>query len=163
MQLSRSAITWAGSVLLIFFILYRLLYRPVREFLNKRAERINNELQDASDKMKTAQDLRAEYEQKIRDIELERGAILDEARKQANDKRNELLTETKSELETLKERASLEMVAERERVKDQIHQAIVDISSDMAAKLITMTIDQKTQDKLFDEAMAELETMVFKG
>jgi F0F1-type ATP synthase membrane subunit b/b' len=47
-------------------------------------------------------------------------------------------------------------------VKDQVEQAIVEVSCEMAGKLLATTIDPKTHNRLFDEAMAELESTVFK-
>lgn len=151
------------NVLLIFFIVAFILYRPVRDFMKRRTERINGELQDAASNMKAAQELKAEYERKVNDIESERIAILDDARKQANERRNELLAEAKHEAESVKERALREIAMERERVKGEIHHAIIDISSDMAAKLVDVSIDQSAHDKLFAEAMAELEATVFNS
>jgi F0F1-type ATP synthase membrane subunit b/b' len=55
------------------------------------------------------------------------------------------------------------IATELEQTKGAVHQAIIDISTDMAAKLIAAAIDQKAHDRLFSEALTELEsTMAFK-
>ena len=139
-----------------------LLYKPVKKILKNRADRVAQDLQDATEKSVKAQELYLEYEQKIKDIESERVAILDATRKQANDHRVAIVEAAKIEAQELKDRATRDINTERERVKEEVHQAIVEISTDMAEKLISVNIDKNAHSKLFAEAMADLEATVFK-
>ena len=148
-------------VLVAAFLTY-LLYKPVKKILQTRAERVASEIEDAATNKASAAELKAKYEQKVKDIELERGTVLEETRKQANSRRDQILDEAKAEAQELKDRAARDIAAERERVKTEVHQAIIDISADMAAKLVAVTIDKNAHDKLFAEAMADLEATAFK-
>lgn len=139
-----------------------LLYNPVKRVLQNRADRVANELKEAVDKNVKANEMYADYEQKIKDIEMERVAILDKARKDAIEQRESIIETAKSEAQELKDRANRDIVAERERVKDEVHHAIIEISADMAEKLIAATIDKNAHSKLFDEAMSDLESTVFR-
>ena len=150
------------NALVIFGILAYYLYLPIRTMLEMRSEKIRDEMAKAESDMAVAQELRAQYEQKIKGIELERNAILDEARKAANERRIQLLAEANAEVENIKHRAKIEVAMERELIRDQVSYAIVDIASDMAEKILKETIDKTAQEKLFDEALAELESSVFK-
>lgn len=134
-----------------------LLYRPVQKVLNARADRIEAEMNDAAQSKASAEELKTLYEQKVKDIETERAAILDEARKLANEKRAQILDEAKVEAQDVKDRAARDVANELEQIKGTVHHAIVEISTGMAAKLISATVDAKAHEKLFDEAMAELE------
>ena len=156
------AIAHIVNALVIFGLLAFLLYLPVRLMLQKRSEKIRDEMAKSQSDMAIAQQLRTQYEQKLKGVELERSAILDEARKAANERRIQLLAEANTEIETIKARASFEIAAERELAKDQIYYAIVDIASDMAAKVLSDTIDKAAHERLFNEAMVELEATVFK-
>ena len=150
------------NVVFLAVVLTYLLYNPVRNFMAKRAERVALQLEEAEATRSSAMSLKEQYEQKLKDIEIERNAILDEARKQAADKRNRDMAETKKEVDGIKARANLEIAAERDRVKDQVQQAIIDISTDMASKLMSVAIDNNVHNRLFEEALAELEATVFK-
>ncbi|MCL2285832.1 MAG: F0F1 ATP synthase subunit B [Firmicutes bacterium] len=148
------------GVLVFFFA--KFLYKPVKEILQKRADTIAANIKEAAESKATAEELKALYDQKLRDIEAERNAILDEARKEASARVSQILGEAKIEAQEAKDRANRDIIAEQERVKTQIQQAIIDISTDMASKLISVTIDRAAQDKLFAEAMNELEATAFK-
>jgi len=150
------------NFIVLVLLMRKLLYKPVTKILKNRADRIAQDLQDATDKNTKAQELYLEYEQKVKDIEAERTAILDATRKQANDHRVAIVEAAKLEAQELKDRASRDINTERERVKEEVHQAIVEISTDMAEKLISANIDKNAHNKLFAEAMADLESTVFK-
>jgi len=149
------------AVLVIVFM--KFLYKPVKGILQKRADRIATEIQEASENKFAAEELKALYEQKIRDIETERSTILDDARKEATARLNQILGEAKTEAQITRDRAKRDIAAEQERVKAELHRAIIDISTNMAAKLVSATIDQHAQDRLFTEAMDELEATAFRG
>jgi F-type H+-transporting ATPase subunit b len=149
-------------VLVVVFMTY-LLHKPIRKILKTRADRITQDLSEANEKSVRAQELKAEYEKKLQDIEVERVRILDETRRLANANRESTLNDAKLEAQELKDRANRDIEAERTRVKDEVHQAIIDISTSMAEKLISATIDKTTHDKLFAEAMADLEATVFRS
>lgn len=150
------------NFIILAVILTLLLYKPVRAFLYERANRVARELDEAEAARQVALTLKAQYDQRLKDIEQERTAILDDARKLAMERRHNELAETRKEINVLKNRAEAEIIAERDRVKDQVEQAIVDISSEMAGKLLAVTIDTSMHNRLFDEAMAQLEATVFK-
>ena len=150
------------NFILLAILMTFILYKPVRAFLHERADRIAKELDEAEATRAAAGSLKEQYEQRLKDIEIERTAILDDARKQAMERRNRDMAETKKEMDALKARADIEIAAELARVKDQVEQSIVELSSDMAGKLLGVSIDPGMHSRLFDEAMAELEATVFK-
>ena len=151
----------ALGVILLCVILTWLLYKPVRNFLRERVERIQNQLNEARESRATASELKTRYDRQLKDIDLERAAILDEVRKQAGEQREQILNIAKDEARELKDRAGMEITAERERIRDEIHSAVIDISSDMAEKLLAAAIDKKAHDRLFNEGLAELDRVVF--
>jgi len=138
-------------------ILTWLLYKPVRKILQARADRVEGNMKDAAMSKATAEELKAEYEHKVKEIDKERSEILDEARKLANEKRDQIVDAAKAEAQDAKDRASRDIASELEQIKSTVHQTIIDISTDMAAKLISATIDKSAHEKLFSEALSELE------
>jgi F-type H+-transporting ATPase subunit b len=150
------------NFIVLAVVLTLILYKPVRKFLYERASRIARELDDAEATRAAASALKDQYEQRLKDIELERTAILDDARKQAMERRNRDIAEVKKEIEALKARADIEIAAEKNRVKELVEHAIVDLSCEMASKLLKVTVDPSIHNRLFDEAMLELEATVWR-
>lgn len=152
------------NFVLLVIILSWLLYLPVKKILQARADRVEGDMNDAAMSKASAAELKAHYEGKVREIETERAAILEEARKTASENRDKILATAKAEASDLKSRAARDIETEKEQIKGAVHQAIVDISADMAAKLISATVDKNAHEKLFAEALTELEaTSAFRA
>ena len=133
------------------------LYKPVKKFMAKRADGIKTLMDGAADSAAQAEGLKALYEQKLHDVEGERLKILESAHELAAEKSRKLLRESESEAAGMKERAAAEIRAERERAAEEIRVHIIDVASAMAEKFMIRAIDGEARDRLFDEALAELE------
>ena len=145
------------NALILFVVLRFLLYKPVRNFLQKRSERIKNQLERTESDMLTANTLKEQYEQDLAGIEQERFAILETAQQTAKEKSREIIHEGKQEATALLNRALQDIESEQAEAKMALKQHIVDLSALMASKFVSQTMDKETQDRLFAETLAELE------
>ena len=143
------------------FLTY-LLYKPVRNILNKRTNKIQGQLIQAEEELEKATELRRSYEHKLEEIEREREEILSEARKIAADSSRRMLAEAKKEADTIKERAAANVEMEWERAENNMRTAIIDVSAVMAEKFVSLAINKETHDKLFKETISDLEGMTWK-
>ena len=66
-------------VLVLFFILGKLLFKPVQKILDKRKEMVQSSIDDAQQKQQQAQELKAEYDQKLAAAMTERDQIIQDA------------------------------------------------------------------------------------
>ena len=157
-----SAVSNLINVGILAVVMALLLYRPVREVLRKRTERIQKQLQQADDEMTKAVELRQQYERKIEEIDREREELLNEARKQATESGRRLLSDAKAEADAVKERAARTVEMEWERAETQMRTVIIDVSSAMAEKFVTLAINKETHDNLLNEAVSDLEGMTWR-
>jgi F-type H+-transporting ATPase subunit b len=146
----------------LFVILLRwLLYKPVREFLKKREERIKGDIDFAEAEKAKANELKLQYEQEVKEIDNEKYEILESARKLAVEKSKESEVAAKAEADAIKARALKEIEMEQDRVKDEVKKTVIDVSTVMVAKFLSGAIDEEAQNRLFDETMAELEEIAW--
>ena len=82
-QLGFDVLCQAIAVFIMFAFLSYVLFEPVRKLLNDRKNKIAHDLDTAAADKEEAARLKAEYEEKIRDIEKEADEILSQARKKA--------------------------------------------------------------------------------
>jgi len=151
------------NVILLCALLAWLLYKPVKKFLQKRTDRIQGQLTQAEEEMTKATELKLLYEQKIEEVQQEREDILGEARRIASETSQRLVSEAKKEADTIRERAAANVEMEWERAEGEMKTAIIEISAVMAEKFVTLAINKETHDKLFNETMADLEGMKWRG
>jgi F-type H+-transporting ATPase subunit b len=139
------------------FILSKLLYKPVTNFLNARKERIAGTIDEADEKLKAADELKAEYEAKLKDIEAEKIQILEEARKNAVKNKEQAVAEARKEAEAIKNRAMTEIQREQDKAKDEIRKQIVEVSALVSGKFVAAKMTETEQDELIDKTISDLE------
>ncbi len=142
---------------LLAVVLGVVLYKPVKKFMRARADRIGGQLREAQDNMQDAEKIRAEYEKKLLEIDAERLRILEAARLAAAEHSRHIIEDVKREAAEIRRRAHESAKAERERLEEDVRLQIIDISSLMAEKFVAHAMDRSDQDRMFDEAMAQME------
>ena len=152
-QLGFDVLCQAVAVFIMFAFLSYVLFEPVRKLLNDRKNKIADDLDTAAADKKEAARLKAEYEEKIRDIEKEADEILSQARKKALKREDEIISEARQE--ALK-RAENEIALEKKKVRDQVKQEMIQVAVAMAGKIITDKIDPAKQDALVEETLKEM-------
>lgn len=134
-----------------------ILYKPVKEFMHKRTDKIQSKMDDADATMDKANKLIAEYDKKLKDIDKERIEILEAARLHAAEESKVILEAAKQEAAKIKKRSLDTIAQDKKRLKEETRLYIVEIASLMAQKYVSQNIDDNTQDKLFEEAVTQLE------
>ena len=148
---------------ILCFILSKLLYQPVLKFLNARKEKISSQIDKTEADMAQAQALKKEYEEKLKNIESERTAILQEARTTALKNSQIIISDAKTEATAIKDRANLEIERAEEKAKDDIKKQIVQVSTLMSEKFVAAKMTEDEQNKLVDETISDLEEIEWIG
>ena len=144
------------NIFILFFALSYLLFNPARDFLEKRRKKIADELEQAALDQKSAAEMKAEYDAKLKAVNKEADAILEEARRKAKRREAEILDEARAEAARIVERAGKEIELERKKALDEMKQEVVSIASLMAGKVVAASIDTKVQDALIDETLKKM-------
>lgn len=155
-QLLHDSVLLAISVFFLFLILSYLLWTPAVILLKARRERIAEEIATAAKDQKSAEELKAEYEKKLREADKEVESILAEARKKALANQTRIESEAKEEAARIIARANEEARLEAKRVEDEIKQQMIAVAALMAQKVVSANIDTKIQDSLVDETLKEM-------
>ena len=100
--------------------------------------------------------LKAQYEEKLKDIDKEAEAILSEARQKALHNEAKIVEEAKEEAARIIARANEEALLEKKRVVDEMKQEMIAVAAAMASKVISANIDINIQNQLVDETIKEM-------
>ncbi len=141
---------------ILCFILAKLLYIPVKEFLFKRARRVAGQIDDAQKMYNDAALAKEEYQKKLADIDKERAEILDNARDRAAEKEAQIVETAKHEAELIRTRAQLEISRAQDAARDEVRRQMIEVSMKIAGRYILEKMDENTQRRLLDEAVASL-------
>ena len=156
LQLLHDAVLTAIAVFALFLVASYKLFNPVRKFLEDRKNRIAEDLSYAATEKKQAEDLKAQYEDKLKNIEKEAEEILSEARKKALASENKIIADAKEEAARIIQRANVEAELEKQKAADDVKREMVSLASVMAGKVVSAAIDTTVSDSLIDETLKEM-------
>ena len=144
------------AMLVLFILLSYLLFNPARKLIQKRKDYIQGQLDEAADAKKTALDMKEEYSGKLAKVEDESAVLLAEARKKAQSRENEIVAEAKEEANRIVARAEKEVALEKDKVRDEMKQEMVQVASLMAGKFVAESMSEETQEKLINDTLKEM-------
>ena len=147
------------SIIAVFVLVLALsyfLFNPARKMLNSRREKIQGELEDARQSMEDARELKAQYEDKLKNVDQEAEGILSDARKRALANENQIIAQAKEEAARIIERARVEAELEKQKMSDDVKKEMVSLASLLAGKVVSASIDTTVQNQLIDETLKEM-------
>ena len=144
------------AMLFLFILLSYLLFNPARKMMQKRRELIQGQLEEAASAKKDALAMKEEYDSKLAGVEDESAALLAEARKKAKSREAEIVTEANDEAHRIITRARKEVSLEKDKVRDEMKQEIVQAATLMAGKFVEKSMDEAIQAELIDETLKEM-------
>jgi F-type H+-transporting ATPase subunit b len=146
------------NFLIFAAIIARFIYRPVVSVLDNRKAGVEKEREEAESLKASAQGLKDEYEQKLRDARKEAQELINEATRSAEAVKNEIVGEAKRNAQREKERAAEEIQSEREKAQKDMRSSITDLSVAIADKVLKETLDQASQKRIMEEFIRKVES-----
>jgi F-type H+-transporting ATPase subunit b len=149
-----SAITIVNLVIL-FFILRAILFKPVAKFMAARTAKIRNDLDSAEKDRAAAKALLEQYEDKLKTAREESATIVRQAREQADVLAAVRLEEAMREAETLIANARRQIEAERKAAallfKAEAARLVVAASSRLLQREVNAEDSRRFADRIVEE------------
>ncbi|MBO4266049.1 MAG: F0F1 ATP synthase subunit B [Lachnospiraceae bacterium] len=155
-QLLHDAVITAVAVFVLFLFMSYMLFKPTRELLRKRQERIEADLESARSDKDDAEALKNEYEAKMANAQKDADAVLAEARQKAVKNEEMIISQAKDEAAGIIRQAHNEAELEKRKVADEVKTQIIDVASVLAGKVVAAGIDTNIQDSLVEETLKEV-------
>lgn len=144
------------TALALFYILGKLLFKPVKDMLAKRKQAIADEYEKLSKETEAASVLKKGYELKIAEVKKEADEILEQARQAAIAQENKILQEARQEADRIHARASLAIEREREKAREEIRKEIIEVATMMASKFVAASMTDLAKNEMFEKALSEM-------
>ena len=144
------------AMFFVFLLLSYLLFNPARNLMEKRQEGIREQMETAAREKQDAIQVKAEYDEKIKNVQKETDEILSEARKKALKKESVMLEEAREEAAQIVARANREVELEKSKVKDEMKQEIINVATAMAGKIVASSLDESKQSQLLADTLEEM-------
>lgn len=147
----------AVSFVLVVALLAYPISKMIKNMLQKRVDAIVKEISDAANLKDDAQRLLVEYERKFVNADLEAMEIIKKSQKEINALKKESLDKLNNEIKLKEKEADERLNATKLKAQNELIEITTDTTINALKKIIQNSLNAKTQDKLIDQSIAEIE------
>jgi F-type H+-transporting ATPase subunit b len=142
---------------LVLFVLSRVVFPRIAEALDKRQRMIEDSIDAADRTRREADQLLAEYRERLSDARGQADEIVSRARRTADAAEQETLAEARRKREEMMEQTRRDIEQETRRAIQEIRAEVADLTVLATEKVTRKSLDSADQKRLVDEALAELD------
>lgn len=144
------------ATLVLYFILRKFLYHPIKDLLKKRQDYIMKNIEDSEKNNLKSQVALRDYELKLKEAKKEANDIVDQAKKRADDIVNKSVNDAKEESRKIMEKADKELANKKSMAMDEMKGDIVNIAILAAEKLIGENVSTKKDKEIIEKSIEEV-------
>ena len=128
---------WTVFNLIIFFVLMRLfLFKPIKKAIEGRRAMLDGQFKQAEDTVNEANEKLADYEERIKNVDLEAQGIISDARGKAKVEYNRILEKANDDVAKLKQDARRQIEQETENARRDVKEEIARLAMETAEKVV---------------------------
>jgi F-type H+-transporting ATPase subunit b len=155
------------NIVILFFLLRAILFKPVSKFMAERAKRVQDSIEQAQNEKEEAAKLLVEYESKLKNAESETRDILKTARENAERQAELIIAEGRREAQETVNMALRQIEMERQaalaKFKLEATALVMAVSAKLAAKDFSGDDNRRYVNMLLDGLSAEASAVAQKG
>lgn len=144
------------NLLILFLIIKKFLFKPVKNMLAKRDAEIKKQYDNAEAAEQSALQNKEAWEKKMDAAHLEADEIEKAAKQRAERQSDKILLDAKEQAEGILKRAEAEAVAEKKKAEKDIQSQIVDVSTLLTEKMLKKKLSEDDHRDLIGAFMQEI-------
>ncbi len=139
------------NLLILYLFLKKLAFEPLKKMIDSRQNEIDGMYSDAEASRTDAQNIKAEYENKLSLAKEESEAILKDAQRRALLREEEIIKEAQSEAKRTLERAEEQIELEKKHALNQVKNEVSEMAISIASAVIERDVKAEEHSELIDE------------
>jgi F-type H+-transporting ATPase subunit b len=139
------------AFLLLFVLLAKFAYPPVKKAMEDRTERIRQSLDEAEQTRTEAESIRAEYQRQLDDARNEAARIIEEARQTADTLKRDLQARAEADVAEQRARNAEQLSAERDRVMAEISTEVKQLAIELAERVVEANLDREANMRIIED------------
>ena len=145
-----------ANLVILFLILKKLLFKPVKKIVDQRQKEIDDEYRKADKVKAEADSIKAEWEGRIATAEEEADKIISEAVERADSRNEVMLYESREKADQIIRKAKADIERDKREARELIKKEIVDVSQALSEQIIGREINMDDHRDLIDKAINKI-------
>lgn len=138
------------NLVILFLIVKKALYKPVRRMLDARKAQLASQYRAAEKAQLSAEKSKAEYNEKLAGASEECSSLLREAEANSQRLSDEMLSQAKDKADAMIRSADTQIELERKKAMRQLKRDAAGLSVDIAEKLLSRELTAEDQNEFID-------------
>lgn len=147
------------NFVVLLFILKRLLYRPVREMLQRRRELVEETMKSAEDARNEALALKERHGREVEQLQGEHEQMLQKMKEEAFEERKRLLADAQHEAAALIDREQALFEAEKSRFEAELQDQAVEAAALFSSRMLRDIADEELHRGIWRKFLDQLESL----
>lgn len=139
------------NLLILFLIIKKFLYQPVKDILNKRKETVDADYAAASEARASAEADRIAYRDRLAGANSEADEILRRAKENAQRRSDQITAGAEEKAAGIMRRASEEIELEKQKAIHDLKGDIIDISMELTRKVLEREVNEEDHRGMIDQ------------
>ena len=144
------------NLFLQMFVVKKFFLNKVLAILDARREAADKEIVDAQNAREEAMNIKATYEENMRQAKAEANALLSQAQKTASARSEEIINQAQAQAAQIKEKAAADIEQEKKKAINDAKDEISGISMAIAEKVVERQINAADQMDLINKFIDDL-------
>lgn len=144
------------STLIIFILVAKLFFKPIREILRKRAEYVENQIKDAENARINALQYENEAQSSISAANNKSKIIIEEAYEKANQIKDNALVDLEKEIAEKRLKVEQEIIASKEAAIEEIRKEIINVAIDASEVILNREVNKEDNASLVNEFVKDI-------
>lgn len=151
------------AFLVAMFVLRKYAWPQISRILDQRQHQIEESIDSAERTRREADELLAEYRQRLADARAQADEIVAKAERAGEVAEREALDAAKTKRDELLEQTKRDIQAETQRALQEIRREVADLTVQATEKVTRKTLAPEDQQRLVQEALSELDFSALSG
>jgi len=139
------------NAVILFFILRRFIFRPVKKFLDDRENKFKERVREIDERQAEVERLQVDYSQKLEQAKSEAASIVKQANELANEHIKNAKQQAQEQYKSLLERARTQIEYEKKQAFDALREETAKMAVEIASKILQRNISIEDNQKIIDE------------
>jgi F-type H+-transporting ATPase subunit b len=148
------------NFIVLLVVLSRILYRPVREIMEKRRRTIEGEMQVAESTKTEAQALKDKYETEVKSLKELKARMLEDLQEEMDEERKQLLSKAREDAEKIIQRENALANAEKKAFEAEMKDKILDSVSIFSMNILRDIADETLHKAVFRKFLEGLDQCI---
>lgn len=144
------------NLVILFLIIKKILYNPVKKMLQQRQDSVDKQYQDAEKANANALENQKMYEEKLSAASLEADGVIQSAVDTAKAREKEIIADAKEKAENILLKAENDAKLAVLKAEETIKQEIIGVSTVLTEKLLEREINQDDHKKMIDSFIDDI-------